>query len=110
MLKGYGDSTVELVPNRALIEYSETLHKGATKTNVVTKVPEKPGGPTTKPGDATVKPDTPEIKPVDIKPADTKPADTQKPPDKPKDDCPEDEQPCLKTNIPGMGSGTGSGN
>ncbi|HEX5064051.1 MAG TPA: serine/threonine-protein kinase, partial [Kofleriaceae bacterium] len=106
-LKGYGDSTVELVPNRALIEYAETLHKGATKPNAVTKVPEQK--PADKPGDAVTKPDTPEIKPVDIKPADTKPADTkpadtQKPPDKPKDDCPEDEQPCLKTHIPGMGS------
>jgi serine/threonine-protein kinase len=121
-LKGYGDSTVELVPNRVLVEYSETLHKGATKPNTVTKVPDpaikkpgeiaKPGEPTTKPGDATVtKPDTKpadtkpaDTKPADIKPADTKPADTPKPPDKPKDDCPDDE-PCLKTNIPGMGSG-----
>ncbi len=115
-LKGYGDSTVELVPNRALIEYGETLHRGATKPNAVTKVPDptikkpgdiakpgdtaKPGEPTTKPSDTTVtKPDTkPETKP------ETKPADTTKPQDKPKDDCPDDE-PCLKTNIPGMGSG-----
>ncbi len=116
-LKGYGDSTVELVPNRPLIEYTETLHRGRTKRNTVTKVPDpalkQPGDttakpaetPVTKPGDTT-KPDTtkPTDKPADTtaKPAD-KPADTTKPP--PKDDCPDDEQPCLKVNIPGMGGG-----
>jgi serine/threonine-protein kinase len=111
-LKGYGDSTVELVPNRVQIEYTETLHKGASKPNTVTKVPDpalkKPdvaGEPTTKPDVTVAKPaDKPADKPTD-KPADTKPADARKPPDKPKDDCPDDEQPCLKTNIPGMGSG-----
>jgi eukaryotic-like serine/threonine-protein kinase len=106
-LKGYGDSTVELVPNRDKIEYVETLHRGATKPSSVTKVPDpalkKPDDlakPTTKPADVTV------AKPAETKPADTtKPADPPKPPDKPKDDCPDDEQPCLKVNIPGMGSG-----
>ncbi len=111
-LKGYGDSTVELVPNRTLIEYKETLHKGPTKTNTVTKVPDKPADTTKPAGDTTItkptdkpadKPDEPTLKPAD-KPAD-KPTDPPKPADKPKDDCPDDEQPCLKTNIPGMGSG-----
>jgi serine/threonine-protein kinase len=118
-LRGYGDSTVELVPNRPLIEYSETLHKGATRPNTVTKVPDpalqkpedlgKPANATlTRPSD-TKRADP--AKPVDTstpadpaKPADTKPADPNKPPDKPKDDCPDDE-PCLKVNIPGIGSG-----
>jgi hypothetical protein len=106
-LRGYGDSTVELVPNRAKIEHVETLHKGATKPNTLTKVPDaalkKPDdlakAADSKPADA--KPT--DTKPADTKPADTKPADTPKPP--PKDDCPDDEQPCLKVNIPGMGSG-----
>jgi eukaryotic-like serine/threonine-protein kinase len=111
-LKGYGDSTVELVPNRAEITYTQPLQKGATKPNVVTKLPDTttPAGtgsattPVTKPDTTptvTVKqPDepkgsdaVPEVKPPDVKP-----------PDKPKDDCPDDEQPCLKVNIPGMGS------
>jgi eukaryotic-like serine/threonine-protein kinase len=103
-LKGYGDSTVELVPNRAQIEYVETLHKGATKSSSVTRVPD----PALKKPDDLAKPADATVKPADTKPADTKPdkpADTPKPPDKPKDDCPDDEQPCLKTNIPGMGSG-----
>jgi eukaryotic-like serine/threonine-protein kinase len=105
-LKGYGDSTVELVPNREKIEYVETLHRGPTKSNAVTKVPDpalKKPDDIAKPVDATV------TKPSDTKPVDTKPADTAKPDakpaDKPKDDCPDDEQPCLKVNIPGMGSG-----
>jgi serine/threonine-protein kinase len=123
-MKGYGDSTVELVPNRPQIQYSETLHKGATKPNAVSRVPDPALKPdTTKPADtkpadtkpadtAVTKPvDTTkpaDTKPVDTKPADTKPADTKpadtKPADKPKDDCPDGEEPCLKTNIPGMGS------
>jgi serine/threonine protein kinase len=110
-LKGYGDSTVELVPNRALIEYTETLQKGAARTPTVTKVPEQPaikkpddlGKPDTKPADTTATKPA-DTKPADTKPADTKPADTKPVPDKPKDDCPDDE-PCLKVNIPGMGSG-----
>jgi serine/threonine-protein kinase len=120
-LKGYGDSTVELVPNRAEITYTQPLQKGATQPNVVTKLPDSPAttqttGTTgavtkpdtttttttvTKPNDVTTKPDTttPDVKPPDVKPPDVKPPDT-KPPG---DDCPGDE-PCLKVNIPGMGS------
>jgi len=122
-LKGYADSTVELVPNRALIEYTETLHRGVTKPNAVSKVPDpaiqKPGDLDTtepagkKPDDTAVTTpgDAPVTKPdpkaagtkADPKPADQKP-DSPKPPDTQKDDCPDDE-PCLKVNIPGMGSG-----
>jgi serine/threonine-protein kinase len=86
-LKGYGDSTVELVPDRAQIKFSQTLQKGATKSNVVTKVQGEPAikVPDVRTPEVTVKtPDlpvtTPETKP-DVKP--------------PADDCPEDE-PCLK--------------
>jgi serine/threonine protein kinase len=102
-LRGYGDSTVELVPNRPQVAYTETLQRGKTRPNPVTKVPDDPA--IKAPGDLAKPADT---KPADTKPADTKPADTKpadiKPPDKPNDDCPEDE-PCLKVNIPGMGSG-----
>jgi eukaryotic-like serine/threonine-protein kinase len=115
-LKGYGDSTVEVVPNRARIEYTETLHKGTTRSSTVTRVPDpaikkpdglgKPADP--KPADtASTQPsDTKaaDTKPADTKAADTKPADSKPVPDKPKDECPDDE-PCLKVNIPGMGSG-----
>jgi serine/threonine-protein kinase len=113
-LKGYGDSTIELVPNRPLIELEETLVKGS-KPRAVTKVPD----PSIKKPDLSAGSDATVAKPVDTKPADPrpadpkpadpkpadKPADPPKPADKPKDDCPDDEQPCLKTNIPGMGSG-----
>jgi serine/threonine-protein kinase len=98
-LKGYGDSTVEFVPNQPKITVTQTLTKGATKSNQVTKV-DQSGTAVTKPDTTTpvTKPDTtPEIKPPDIKPPDPKP------PEPKKDDCPDDEQPCLKTNIPGMG-------
>jgi eukaryotic-like serine/threonine-protein kinase len=112
-LKNYGDSTVELVPNRAEITHAQKLEKGATKPgNVVTKLPDSPTTTTavTKPSDTTTttkptdvtttKPDDkPEIKPVDVKPPDVKPPDVKPP----TDDCPGDE-PCLKVNIPGMGS------
>jgi hypothetical protein len=114
-LRGHGDSIVELVPDRAKIEYAKTLVKGAAASDVVTHVP----SPTTRPPDPVTKPDPALVtKPSDVtKPADTtkpaeitKPADTtkpadpvkpsepaiKKPPDPPKDDCPEDEVPCLK--------------
>jgi hypothetical protein len=113
-LKGYGDNTVEFVPNRAEMTYTIPLEKGATKPGVVTKLPETPptntgSGAVTKPDTTTVtvkQPDEPQLKGSDatpeVKPPDVKPPDTQKP----KEDCPDDEQPCLKTNIPGMGSGS----
>ena len=77
-LKGYGDSTVELVPDRAEIKYSQALQKGATKANVVTKVGDTPAikVPDVRTPEVTVKtPEvpvtTPELKP-EIKP-ETKP-------------------------------------
>jgi len=71
----------------------------------------KPPDTTTKPPDTTTKPPDTTTKPPDTttKPPDTttKPPDTTtKPP--PKDDCADDELPCLKVNVPGMGSGSGS--
>ena len=106
-LKGYGDSTVELVPDRPQIQFKQVLEKGAHGTTV-TKVPDvaikkpelepkpeaKPGGEVTKPGDVEKPADTKpaETKPADTKPADTKPADA-KPADPP---CKDDEYPCLK--------------
>jgi len=117
-LKGYGDSTVELVPNRAEIKYAQTLQKGATRTTVVTQVPStdeptlKPAG-TTPATTAVTKPDTSTTqKPGEVtvtrpdetkKPDETKPPEPPKPPEQKTDDCPGDE-PCLKVNIPGMGS------
>jgi serine/threonine-protein kinase len=110
-LKGYGDSTVELVPSQPQIKFTQTLTRGATKSNQVTKVPDPTttgGGAVTTPDTTPVttpvtKPDTTlEIKAPDIKPPDPKPPEP-KPPEPKKDDCPDDEQPCLKTNIPGMG-------
>src|SRR5690606_6034346 len=105
-LKGYGESTVELVPNRPLIEYTETLHRGRTRPNRITRVPDptlkKPDGAppsdtaVTRPGDpavtrpadtAVTKPGDPTpgtTKPADPKPADAKPTDPTKPQDKPK--------------------------
>jgi serine/threonine protein kinase len=113
-LRGFSDTTVELVPNRATIEYSETLQKGAAGSVVVHKVTDPVlkavplagsaavpdlGGAVTKPeaGSAEVNPET---KPPEVKPP-------------PKDDCPEidDGLPCLKTKekVPGLaGSGSGS--
>jgi hypothetical protein len=137
VLKGYGESVVELVPNRERIDFNQELVKGATKSDpVVTRVPDptlKPAtgsatttrpeltvakpdthaGSATKPPDTTAKPDTQAgsaSKPPDTttKP-DTQAGSATKPPDtttKPNEDCADDELPCLKVNVPGMGSGT----
>jgi serine/threonine-protein kinase len=120
VLKGYGDSVVELVPNREKIEFDQELVRGSTKSDVaVTRVPDpavKPAAgsaaatkpdtavakPDTQTGSATTKPDTAVAKPDgSASPPDT----TTKPPIK-KDDCADDELPCLKVNVPGMGSAT----
>ena len=31
VMRGYGDATVEIVPNQAKIDYAQTLHKGKTR-------------------------------------------------------------------------------
>jgi serine/threonine-protein kinase len=143
VLKGYGDSVVELVPNREKIEFNQELIKGATKSDVVvTRVPDptlKPGAgsaattppkpdmtvakPDTQTGSAAVKPDTTVAKPdtqtgsavakpdTTVAKPDTQTGSATPPPDtttKPvkKDDCVDDDLPCLKVDVPGMGSGT----
>jgi hypothetical protein len=110
-LAHYGDATVELVPNKAEIHYSQPLVRGSTKPgSTVTKLPDTDGTPVTNP-DAIKTPDTGKVPNVTVKQPDDTPQlkgsatevkqpDTTKPP---ADDCPGDE-PCLKTNIPGMGS------
>jgi serine/threonine protein kinase len=103
-LKGYGDTTVELVPDRPQITFSQGLQKGATKANVVTKVPDTTKtDPTIKVPEVTVRtpevtvktPEVaPEVKPPEVKPPEAK-APEVKPPEAKPDDCPDDE-PCLK--------------
>jgi serine/threonine-protein kinase len=123
VLKGYGDSTVELVPNRASIEFNQPLTKGTKATTA--KLPDtvskpepgttavvKPDPGTTAvvkpdPGTATVKPDpgsgsaAPKPDPQTV----TKP-DPPKPdpgvqqlggPNAKKPDCPDPDEPCLKS-------------
>jgi serine/threonine protein kinase len=134
-LQGYADTTVELVPDHETITYSETLVRGAntgtapvhvvadpaihkpdtaspgavTKPDVdttVTRPQVEPGKPpdATKP-DAT-KPDT--TKPDTTKPDATKPDSKDIKPTTPakSDECGDGSEPCLKRNIPGLGSGS----
>jgi hypothetical protein len=128
-LHGFSDTTVELMPNRATIDYSETLQKGAAGTAVVHKVADPTlktvpvlagsntgsnagaGSAVTRPepasGSAVTRPEAGSAaKPNDVGSA-AKPPEVKPPP---KDDCPESEDglPCLKKNVPGL-AGSGSG-
>ncbi len=90
---GYSDMVIELIPNRALIEYSEKLVKGAAGTVVTKHVPDPPVGP----GSAVVKPDAIDAGVALTKPPDPVPVDAAvKVVEPPKPDCPPDEFPCLK--------------
>jgi serine/threonine-protein kinase len=110
-LHGYGDTTVELVPDRATIEFVEKLERGAAAAKVVHVVPDatiKPAvasgsGAVTKPdtgqSGAVTKPDTGQPDKPDKAP--DKPDKKPDKPDKPDKPCNDDDMPCLK----GFGSG-----
>ncbi len=118
-LHGYGDTTIELVPDRATIEFVEKLERGASAAKVVHVVPDatiKPATPTasgavTKPDTGqsgavtkpdTGQPDTPAKPDKPDKSAKPDKSDTPDKPDKPDKPCNDEEGvPCLK----GFGSG-----
>ena len=90
-LSGYGDTTVDLVPDHDPVTYSEKLVKGATATTIKLPPPDT--------GSAVTHPDVGSAE----KPKDT--GSAEKPPEPPPEDCP--ELPCTKKNIPGLhGSGS----
>jgi hypothetical protein len=109
-LAGYIDTTLTVVPDRETISSSATLtrstatgntapvpvaadpHNANTATTAPT-VPDSPGAVTRPDVGSATKPETkPETKPA------------TKPETKP-DDCGDGSEPCLKRNIPGLGSG-----
>jgi hypothetical protein len=117
VLKGYGESAVELVPNRPTIEFKQELVKGATKADaVITRVPDPShGAPKPDPAAGSAakadpvlkadpnltapKPDpVPKSDPVVAhKPDAGVEAPRPDPAGKPKDDdCADDGLPCLK--------------
>ncbi len=94
-LRGYGDAQIELVPDRAAIEHTETLAKEAGGKPAGGKPgSSKPAGPR-----GAADPGAPQIKP----PPGTSPVTA--PP--PADDCP--ELPCLKADPTRKGSAGAAG-
>jgi hypothetical protein len=113
--RGYSDAILEVVPNREHIEYTEKLERGASGTTVRRTVPDpgiKPapesgsaatpadtGTPVTRPDGPVTRPDTP---------AAGSAASTGSAAKRPEEDCPGDD-PCLKTNVPGLKVNIGGG-
>ena len=100
VLRGYGDAIIELVPNTAKIEYTETLQKGISGSMPVVKtLPNAGSGSAVRPGpgsgSAVVTSGSGSAKPPDpvVKVDAGVPAI-------PVDEC--DDPPCIKTNIPGL--------
>ncbi|HUJ63360.1 MAG TPA: serine/threonine-protein kinase [Kofleriaceae bacterium] len=86
-LHGFADATSELVPD----------HDGITEKQALARAVADPGR---KPAaGSSAEPATGPVTHPDVGSGSATP-----PP--PKDDCPDDEQPCLKRNIPGLGSGS----
>jgi hypothetical protein len=104
-LKGYGETTLELIPNRATIELNQKLVKGAKPAVVVTQPAPPPaspiaGTPVTRPADTTTAPVTtsPPAQTGSATPAATEPKPA--PPSEPK--------PEVKPETPAAGAGSGS--
>ncbi len=117
VLKGYGDSTVELVPNRADIEFNQPLTKGTKATTA--KLPDAPKPVPGTGSAAVVKPDPGTGSAATVKsdpgPGSAAPKpdpqnDPKPDPPKPdpgvqqlggsgatKPDCPDPDDPCLKS-------------
>jgi serine/threonine-protein kinase len=116
-LHGYIDATFEVVPDREALTYTATLVRASATTRAlhaatVQREAAATGAVTTPEVDTAVT--HPEhgtaAKPEPSNPEPIKPAvkDVKTPEPAKSDDCGDGSEPCLKRNIPGLGSSSGS--